>query len=281
MPTVNPAHFRPILRSFLNSFGMTITRSSNLDNVLELFERLWPRESNAELIRIGSAGDGGYLIPNALKGVETCISPGVGSTSSFERQLSQDFGIVSVLIDPNRAPVDLEETKHVYVQKYLGVKNHISFVSLDDLVLEFCSNSDSSILQMDIEGYEYENLMNVRPDLLRRFRVLVIEFHNVHHWLSRPIFELIVNPLFEKLLNDFFVVHIHPNNSSPPFYLNGSILPTTIEITLLNRQSSAIGNRVNCLPNKLDVRNVPHKKDIIFQLKKTKSLFGLQKLFQG
>lgn len=264
---MKPAHFRPLLRSFLNSFGISITQSSNLDNVQELFERLWPRESSAELIRIGNAGDGGYLIPNALKGVKTCISPGVGSTSSFEKQLSQDFGIVSVLIDPNRAPGDLKDTKHVYVQKYLGVKNHISFVSLDDLVLEFCSNSDSSILQMDIEGHEYENLMNVRPDLLRRFRVLVIEFHNVHHWLSRPIFELMVNPLFEKLLNDFFVVHIHPNNSSPPFYLKGSILPTTIEITLLNRQSSAIGNRVSCLPNKLDVRNVPHKKEIIFQLK--------------
>ena len=214
-----------------------------------------------------------------LKGVKTCISPGVGNTSSFEKQLSEDFGIVPVLIDPNRAPVDLKDTKHVYVQKYLGVKNHISFVSLDDLILEFCSNSDSSILQMDIEGYEYENLMNVRPDLLSRFRVLVIEFHNVHHWLSRPIFELMVNPLFEKLLNDFFVVHIHPNNSSPPFYLKGSILPTTMEITLLNRQSSAIGSRVSCLPNVLDVRNVPHKKDIIYQIEKTKSLFGLQKLF--
>ena len=273
------ALFRPLLRSFLNSFGIAITRSSNLDNVYELFEKLWPRESSAQLIRIGNAGDGGYLIPNVLKGVKTCISPGVGSTSSFEKQLSEDFGIVPILIDPNRAPVDLKDTKHVYVQKYLGVKNHISFVSLDDLILEFCSNSDSSILQMDIEGYEYENLMNVRPDLLSRFRVLVIEFHNVHHWLSRPIFELMVNPLFEKLLHDFFVVHVHPNNSSPLFYLKGSILPTTMEITLLNRQSSAIGDRISCLPNVLDVRNVPHKKDIIYQIEKTKSLFGLQKLF--
>lgn len=41
------------------------------------------------------------------------------------------------------------------------------------------------LLQMDIEGAEYDVIPNVEPSLLRRFRILVIEFHKLD-WIAQP-----------------------------------------------------------------------------------------------
>lgn len=37
-----------------------------------------------DLIRLGPNGDGGYLVPDDLTGIEACFSPGVCATSEFE-----------------------------------------------------------------------------------------------------------------------------------------------------------------------------------------------------
>jgi hypothetical protein len=76
------------------------------------------------------------------------------------------------------------------------------------------------MLQMDIEGSEYEVLLDTDDDLLRRFRIMVIEFHDLDELFNKFGFKFI-NLVFKKILKQFEVVHIHPNNSNKPFgYLN-------------------------------------------------------------
>ena len=244
--------------------GIHLSKATIKAQIEDLLVELWPRESDAELIRIGSPGDGGYLIPNLLNGIQVCISPGIGSTSEFERQLASDFKIHSVLIDPIRSPVNLEIDKHTFIKKYLGVNRSSDYISLNDVIQKFCFTPREAILQMDIEGAEYANLMDVQSELLSKFRILVIEFHNVHYWFSKPFFESTVKPIFEKLLNSFFVVHIHSNNISFYNSLNKYKIPNTFEVTFLNRESSTIGNLVHTLPNSLDIKNSKLKSDISF-----------------
>ena len=43
---------------------------------------------STELIRVGGEGDGGYLVPNILKNISYCYSPGVSFTASFEKELT-------------------------------------------------------------------------------------------------------------------------------------------------------------------------------------------------
>ena len=50
------------------------------------------------LIRLGNEGDGGYLIPDDLNGIEACFSPGVADNVNFEKALAERK-IPSYLLD--------------------------------------------------------------------------------------------------------------------------------------------------------------------------------------
>ena len=61
-------------------------------------QKLRPQDCGIDLIRSGSSGDGGYLIPNDLEGLEYCFSPGVSTVADFENHLA-DLHIRSYLAD--------------------------------------------------------------------------------------------------------------------------------------------------------------------------------------
>ncbi len=55
--------------------GFNVTWQTKSGDLLELIRKLAPQDSGPELIRIGGPGDGGYLIPDDLDGIEYCFSP--------------------------------------------------------------------------------------------------------------------------------------------------------------------------------------------------------------
>jgi hypothetical protein len=71
-------------RHYLLNKGIMLQRATEKDKVLKLIEGLYPIRSELELIRLGPNGDGGYLLPNDLEGIEACFSPGVAQVSEFE-----------------------------------------------------------------------------------------------------------------------------------------------------------------------------------------------------
>jgi len=54
-----------------------------LATLAALIARLHPVPCGHELIRVGSAHDGGYLIPDDLGGIAMCFSPGVSTNADF------------------------------------------------------------------------------------------------------------------------------------------------------------------------------------------------------
>jgi len=51
--------------------------------VAALIARLHPVPCGYELIRVGTANDGGYLIPDDVGGIAMCFSPGVSTNADF------------------------------------------------------------------------------------------------------------------------------------------------------------------------------------------------------
>lgn len=82
-----------LIKNFLRNFFFYMKldiSSKTADTKIESFFRMfYPYDLGYELIRIGSENDGGYLVPNILNEVNTCISPGVGHTNSFEKDLKK------------------------------------------------------------------------------------------------------------------------------------------------------------------------------------------------
>ena len=114
------------------------------------------------------------------------------------------------------------------------------------------------LLQMDIEGWEYQALLACPLDLLARFRIIVVEFHDFHRCLELSRYRDVIEPLIWKLALLFDPVHVHPNNASSSFGFAGIVCPMVFELTLHRKDRRKVAPHpvVAGLPHPLDVENV-------------------------
>lgn len=64
---------------------------------------------------------------------------------------------------------------------------------------------------MDIEGGEFLSIINMSYNLMKRFRIIVSEFHERNRFWEPQyfnLFEIVINKIFQNHI----CVHIHPNN---------------------------------------------------------------------
>jgi len=241
--------------------GFSITWETKSANILDLIRKLRPQDCGKALIRVGSAGDGGYLVPDDLDGIEYCFSPGVNTISDFENQLA-DRGIRSFLADYSVDTPPIMRPEFKFDKKYLGATNSDRFFTLASWKEKYLKDyTGDLILQMDIEGGEYQVILNTSDELLSQFRILVIEFHSLQRLFEPLVFELF-SSCFEKLLKSFYVVHIHPNNFYGSCKRGGIEIPPIMEFTFLNRKQVDRASPVRIFPNVLDAPNVLHRHNL-------------------
>ena len=219
-----------------------------------LVKRLSPVLSDKNLIRLGPPSDGGYLVPDDLAGIEACFSPGVSSQSGFEKACAE-LGIKVFMADRSvDGPAESHERFH-FTKKYVGATTNDDFMTMDDWVNASLPDSRSDLLlQIDIEGYEYETLLGMSDGLLRRFRIIVAEFHQLDHLWSLPLFKL-ASHAFDKLLQTHTCVHIHPNNCCGSLKFHGLEMPRVAEFTFLRSDRLLTRSEAKVFPHPLDCDN--------------------------
>lgn len=212
--------------------GFFVQRNTSKEKIIKLITKLHPAQTQFELIRVGPNEDGGYLIPNDLNDIQACFSPGVDDISEFEFWCFNN-GMEIYLADKSidKVKLDNSKCKYNFTKKHIGCTNNDEFITLDKWVHSNISEEHSELLlQMDIEGGEYESLINVSDALLKRFRILVIEFHFLHK-LWNPDFFKFAEIVFNKILKTHSCVHIHPNNYEKIYSKNGIQIPRVMEFT--------------------------------------------------
>jgi hypothetical protein len=224
----------------------------------EFFRAIRPVATNHELIRIGGDADGGYLIPDDLKDIEVCFSPGVSSVADFESDLAVR-GISSFLADYSVDGPPVRNSLFHFEKKFLGTSDDSKYTRLDSWVTRNAPNQQDFILQMDIEGGEYPVIIDASLETLRKFRILVIEFHRMESLYDQYGFELI-DLTFRKLLKDFVIVHAHPNNFANPIAIGPYAIPPFMEFTFLRRDRISSQRPATAFPHPLDRTNVPGRR---------------------
>ncbi len=251
---------RTLTRQFFLNRGIHISPTST-DQEMECFiEKLHPISCDIPLIRVGSNGDGGYLVPDDLDQIVACFSPGVAETSDFELNLAERR-IPCFMADYS---VDGPLVKHDlfrFEKKFLGSVNNDQFITLESWINQSLVGAGDMIMQMDIEGSEYDVILSTSSACLRRFRSIVIEFHSLDMIFSRDGYKL-ASLVFEKLLADFCVVHIHPNNCRRLSRIRGYLVPPVLEFTFHRKDRIQNAKPVISLPHPLDVRCVTSRPEI-------------------
>lgn len=243
-----------LVRKLLEFFGLEIRRQTPKDRFFALMASLWPWNSQFELERVGGSGDGTYLIPNCISGEEILISPGVGSTTSFEIDLFQKYGVPAILLDRSvEAPKNLPET-FIFERKWLNSYDDESNASLEGLMGQI-SPHKKVLVQMDIEGSEYSILRSTRIETFERIKLLVIEFHHLSYWKNLIYFENNVEPAIKRVLDYYYPVHIKQNSAVKTFKFGTYTFADAIEVTFLAKTEMIPRGRVSSLPHTLDVLN--------------------------
>ncbi len=235
----------------------------HLNQIYVLLSRLHPVSTGFSLVRIGNFNDGGYCLPDDFEENLICFSPGSDRQASFELALMKNYAISSFILD--------EATK-----RPLGLPGNIKFdegwltphsssvgVSLEDWIKSknISSNKDL-ILQMDIEGAEYQCLMALSTEALKKFRIIVIEFHYFEKILDSYTFLNFFSPIFARLFEHFDVVNTHPNNCCGEIQIGTVTFPRVIEVTFHRKDRRRELPKDLPAPSELNARNIEENAEI-------------------
>jgi hypothetical protein len=242
--------------------GVFIGRTTDNDRVRELIALLRPSAFNGSLVRIGPKGDGGYLVPDDLTGIAASLSPGVSSECGFDLEIATR-GIPVFLLDASVDKAPAEHDLFKFFPCFVGPQTRSNYITLDDFYRQQLAGKYEGdlLLQMDIEGAELEVLATISDDLLRRFRIIVIEFHNLDAVFDRFAFNQF-HLAFSRLSRHHEVVHLHANNVRDSVRAGSVEMPRLLEVTYYRRDRADFFEAPIELPHSLDFPNVPGRKSV-------------------
>jgi hypothetical protein len=148
-----------------------------------------------------------------------------------------------------------------FEKKHIGLAEDATHTTLENWVERNGPFHSDLILQMDIEGGEYGVILDTSNDTFAKFRIIVIEFHNLSAMIAHPLSFNWLLVSFGKLLRRFDVVHIHPNNCNAPEMVAGYTIPPLMEFTLLRNDMISSRAPTTVFPHVLDRTNVPKHPD--------------------
>jgi hypothetical protein len=223
------------------------------------------------LIRLGSKNDGGYLLPDDLSGIHSCFSPGVAQTADFEMEIAKSYGIPVFMCDHTVDASPLEHPLLHFQKTGIGYGQNAS-VHLQSMLewVQRCMIPDNAelLIQMDIEGAEYDFFLFEKEQFFSRCRYIILEMHYLHQMLQPLYFENRLVPFLNQIKRYFDLIHIHPNNHTVFAEFAGLKITSCFEFTLArknlnHKQQDQTESQLDKYPrHQLDAPNMPDKPDV-------------------
>ena len=264
------------LKSTINDFATTLIRFDHEpqgdadERLYQAAQLLQPKTTDSlHLVRVGGPNDGGYVMADDFD-VDGVISLGVGPDVSWDQDVAAR-GVPVAMFDPTvrRPPRDVPGSKFFRIGVSGTPRGH-DFRTLEDLVVVSGFGNDSELhLKMDVEGAEWESLLNVPSETMARFRQIIVELHDFESLKVHDSKCAIVKALV-KMNESHVSIHTHANNFSRLVRFDSYWFPDAIEATFLRRDLLKGMVRKASLPSHLDSPCDPRVSDM--------SLVGLAEL---
>jgi hypothetical protein len=188
---------------------------------------------NCTFKRYGSTNDGGYLMcENLISGIESAYSYGIDREDNWGCDVSKQFSVPIHQYDcfTTHRPACAGGT-FVFHDECVGPRNEtIEGQPFDTIANQIQKNGDSGkriLLKIDVEGAEWDSLMQTPDSVLERIDQMPMELHGV----NRPRFLETIR----KLKRTFYIVNLHYNN----WGCSGEIAPflaPAYQVLLVNKR---------------------------------------------
>lgn len=237
---------------------------SRQSEVLSIVNLIQPNNSLFKKVRVGSLGDGGYVVPDDLNGIESVLSIGIGDEVSFDL----DFANKKIPVYQYDPTIDLSPIEHIncYFNKIgWGPKDSEFERTLRTMLFENgMDQSNNNLLKFDTEGAEWECIPNFDDGLLKYFRIVVCELHGLTS-ISNPSMMQKIRDTLRILTTHHTVVHLHANNCCGISLVEGVPIPAVIELSLLRNDRSTFSVSPDPIPGPLDFPNMADRPDLVLK----------------
>lgn len=219
---------------------------------------------HAEKIRLGSHGDGGYVLLKApLEIGNIAYSFGIGETDTFESALEK-YGYQIWMYDHTLDAANFAGHLRIVQSIGIGVQDKGPLRTLETLVTENGhAQEQNMLLQIDIEGAEWGIFSKMNPAILNRFSMITIEVHRLLFMFAHPVLTQIVASAFKTLTKFHTPYHVHANNYAGYFSIpHKPPLPDVLEISLVRNDLVEFTACNETFPTHLDAHNGAADPDI-------------------
>lgn len=220
-----------------------------------------------DLVRIGSAGDGGYVVSRAmLDGARFLLSFGLGDDWAFEAAICDSLPVTATVChayDRTTSPEMLtaanrdelvasyealfDGNRAVHFRQHVGMENNASTVSLAN-ALSRIPQGVPVLLKMDIEGSEYALLDEIANDP-GPVHGLIFEIHCLDRLGDHAV------ALLLRLMTRFDMVHVHANNCGG---VGANGLPLLLEVSMIRRVAPYLTRSVHPVRYPIDNLDAPN-----------------------
>lgn len=201
----------------------------------EMLMLLFPRTSpGLKMVRIGGANDGGYVMPDPGRdGV--ALSLGVSLRSPWDLEMAER-GFTVYQYDGTIEDHPDDHPNLVFTRANVGSGSNLSegWQNITDIISTRLPKDKEAILQIDIEGSEWDVFDAMSSDEMKRFRQIIVEFHGVRP--DSPYFKRAFAVML-KLDKTHAPVHLHFNNYSGTYWFpDYTYGVTSLEVSYLRRE---------------------------------------------
>lgn len=212
--------------------------------------------------RIGSAGDGGYVMIDDFKDIDLALSLGI------ENNVDWDLDVVNRGIHVQQydhsvhvSPAQHERLKF-FKTKIVASSDDPDGISISTILREAKVAKEASVLlKIDIESDEWGVFDACSLEDLKKFSQILVEFHDFDkakegEWLKRAV------RVMEKLKSLFGVYHIHANNWNSITFVGNVPFPEVLEVSFANRARYSFSESCELFPTPLDRPNNSLRADL-------------------
>jgi Methyltransferase FkbM domain len=229
--------------------------------IIDFLSYLTPRRSvGFSKIRLGCNGDGGYVLLDDFTGVSAALSFGIATECSWDMAIAER-GIDVYQYDHTVDGPPTANARFRFFKKKIAAVSSDQTESLGSVFAKLPATTERVILKIDIEGAEWDVLDAATSEELARFSQIVGEFHGFAN-AADPAWRDTARRVLTKIRSVFDVVHVHGNNFAPFNIIANVAVPSTFELTLVNRAIYECHETDEIFPTALDQPNWADRPDI-------------------
>jgi len=220
---------------------------------MNLLDSILVFDTEYKKVRIGDKKDGGYvLLDNISHQTEILYSYGVETNSSFEDEFCKKYNCRAILFDHTVDKPAEDNNDFLFVKEGLSHIKKENFDTLENHLNRY-SNPIHKTLKMDVEWSEWDVFDTMSDNVLSGFDQILCEFHMIpvkyldkhspyftgfHQCVYHGINDILkekYSRVLNKVQENYYIYHVHINNSIPCVDFNGEEVPPLLEVSMVNK----------------------------------------------